>query len=120
MHRVSIRLCQPPAIWKEFPHTLSESTDCNYDGAYSCLQNYDVGVFGGLGAGGQNIAAHRGLDLVMVTRNAGGTATLTTPWDLIRTALIEHDPVYAGDEDAFCNAYREGDYAPDLIPIPEQ
>jgi hypothetical protein len=56
----------------------------------------------------------------MVTRNAGGTATLTTPWDLIRTALVEHDPVYAGDEDAFCNAYREGDYAPDLIPIPEQ
>ena len=112
--------CQPPAIWKEFPHTLSESTDCNYDGAYSCLQTYDVGVFGGLGAGGQNIAAHRGLDLVMVTRNAGGAATLTTPWDLIRTALVEHDPVYAGDEDAFCNAYREGDYAPDLIPIPEQ
>jgi hypothetical protein len=56
----------------------------------------------------------------MVTRNAGGTATLTTPWDLIRTALVEHDPVYAGDEDAFSNAYRVGDYAPDLIPIPEQ
>ena len=110
--------CQPPAIWKEFPHTLSESTDCNYDGAYSCLQTYDVGVFGGLGLGGQNIAAHRGLDLVIVTRNAGVTATLSTPWDLIRAALIEHDPVYAGDEDAFCKAYREGDHAPDLISTP--
>ena len=110
--------CQPPAIWKEFPHTLSESTDCNYDGMYSCLQTYDVGVFGGLGYNGQNIVAHRGLDLVMVTRNAGATATLTTPWDLIRTALIEHDPVYAGDEEAFCDAYREGNYAPDLITMP--
>jgi hypothetical protein len=117
---VPIGSCQPPAIWKEFPHTLSESYDCNYDGEYSCLQTYDVGVFGGIGFGGQNITAHRGLDLVIVTRNAGRVSSLTTAWDLIRTALVEHDPMYAGDEDAFCNAYREGDYAPDLISIPEQ
>jgi CubicO group peptidase (beta-lactamase class C family) len=110
--------CQPPAIWREFPHPPSESTDCNYNGAYSCLQPFDVGVFAAMGAGGQLIVGHRGLDLVIVTRDAGRIALPTTPWDMIRSALIKHDPVYQGDEEAFCAAYREGEYAPDLIPAP--
>lgn len=40
------------------------------------------------------------------------------PWDLIRSALIAHDPVFAGDEPAFCEAYGAGDHAPDLIAAP--
>lgn len=110
--------CQPSSIWREHPHTFSESTDCNYDGAAPCTQTYDVGVFGGAGAGGQLVVVHKGLDLVIVTRDAGAIAFLNTPWDMIRSALVEHDPVYAGDEDAFCAAYKTGDYAPDLIISP--
>ncbi|NQX88680.1 MAG: hypothetical protein HRT77_08440 [Halioglobus sp.] len=112
--------CDPPALWREYPHGLSESTDCNYDGAASCLQPEDVGVFLAAGAGGQLIAGHRALELVIVTRNAGATAFLNAPWDLIRRALVAHDPVYKGDEAAFCQAYRAGEYAPDLIKKPMQ
>lgn len=107
--------CEPSAIWKEFPHSLSESTDCNYDGAYSCVQSHDVGVFAANGSGGQLIIGHRGLDLVIVTRDAGFATLPFQPWNQIRSALIKHDPVYQGNEDAFCSAYREGEYAPDLI-----
>ena len=106
--------CQPPAIWREHPHGLSESPDCNYGPDASCLQTYDVGVFGGVGFGGQIVVVHKALDLVMVTRDAGGTAFLTTPWDMIRPALVAHDPQYPGDDEAFCAAYRAGEYAPDL------
>jgi CubicO group peptidase (beta-lactamase class C family) len=110
--------CQPDALWPQYPHTLSESTDCNYDGAYSCTQTYDVGAFAAAGAGGQLIVGHRALDLVLVTRNAGIAAFISTPWELMRRALIAHDPVYAGDEEAFCAAYGAGEYAPDLITAP--
>lgn len=110
--------CEPPAIWREFPHAPSASVDCNYDGAYSCLQPFDVGVFAASGAGGQMIIGHRGLDLVLVTRDAGFATLPYQPWDMIRPALIKNDPVYQGDEEAFCAAYREGEYAPDLIPAP--
>ncbi|GAB5453556.1 MAG: hypothetical protein Hals2KO_38840 [Halioglobus sp.] len=107
--------CEPPALWREYPHGLSESPDCNYDGEFSCEQTYDVGAWSSLGAGGQNITVHRGLELVIVTRNAGPAAFVSAAWDLMRSALIARDPVYAGDEAAFCAAYRAGDYAPDLI-----
>jgi hypothetical protein len=109
--------CEPPSIWREFPHPPSESVDCNYDGAYSCLQTFDVGVFAANGSGGQMIIGHPGLDLVVVTRDAGFASQPFQPWSLIRSALIKHDPVYQGDEEAFCAAYREGEYAPDLIPV---
>lgn len=111
--------CQPPAIWREHPHGLSESIDCNYGGAEECLQMYDVGVFGGVGFGGQIVVVHKALDLAIVTRNAGGSAFLTTPWNMIRPALVAHDPQYPGDDEAFCAAYRAGDYAPDLHEIPQ-
>jgi hypothetical protein len=75
---------------------------------------------------------HRGLDLVIVTRDdeAGqkndpesverGSSNPTglefhRMWRLLRPALIAMDPKYKGDEAAFCKAYREGTYAPDLI-----
>ena len=108
--------CQPFAVWQEYPHPFSEATDCNYNGEYSCIQIHDVGVFGAAGFGGQLIVGHRGLDLVLVTRDAGlPPVHINTPWELVRKALIEHDPVYHGDEEAFCAAYGAGDYAPDLI-----
>lgn len=110
--------CAPPSIWREFPHTLSEAIDCHYDEPANCVQTYDVGAFYAVGLGGQIIVGHRGLDLVIVTRNAGTTAFGDTPWDMVRSALIEHDPAYAGDDVAFCEAYRAGDYAPDLITLP--
>jgi hypothetical protein len=110
--------CQPYAVWSEYPHPFSESTDCNFNGVFSCMQTHDVGVFGAAGLGGQLIVGHRGLDLVLVTRNAGELKHLFTPWELVRRALIEHDPVYLGDEEAFCAAYEAGDYAPDLITPP--
>ena len=34
---------------------------------------------------------------------------------LLRPALIAMDPKYKGNEVAFCKAYRESSYAPDLI-----
>ena len=108
--------CQPYALWPEYPHPPSDSTECNYDGAASCIQAFDVGTFAAAGLGGQLIVGHRGLDLVIVTRNAGNRAFISTPWKLIRSALIAHDPVYRGDEVAFCEAYSSGDYAPDLVP----
>ena len=61
------------------------------------------------------IAGHRGLDPVIVTRNAGNRAFISTQWELIRSALVARDPVYSGDEVAFWEAYGSGDYAPNLI-----
>ena len=109
--------CQPPALWPEYPHGLSESLDCGYDEVYSCRQQYDVGVFGAAGSGGQIIAVHPGLDLVIVTRNAGDGDFLHGMWNRIRPALVAEDPVYAGDEQAFCTAYSAGLYAPDWIGL---
>jgi hypothetical protein len=111
--------CEPPAVWSEYPHTFSESPDCGYGGLYPCEQTFDVGVSGALGLGGQLIVVHPGLDLVIVSKDAGGTAFLSTTWDQIRGALIEHDPLYVGDSTAFCSAYSSGNYAPDLITVPE-
>jgi len=113
--QVPLSTCQPDAVWPSYPHGLSESTDCNFEGEYSCEQVYDVGVFGGAGAGGQLVVVHKGLDLVLVTRNAGNLAFLHTPWDLVRPALVAHDAAFMGDEEAFCEAYRAGEYAPNLL-----
>lgn len=116
--QVPIGACQPPALWRSYPHPPSESLDCNYNGEVSCAQTFDVGVFGAVGLEGQLIVGHPGLDLVIVTKNAGDIAFVMTPWDLIRRALIAVDPVYAGDQSAFCAAYASGNYAPDLITLP--
>lgn len=70
----------------------------------------DVGVFQAVGAGGQYIVGHRGLDLVIAIKNYEGDPV----WDVVRPALIAEDPMYMGDDSAFCSAYRAGDYAPSL------
>ena len=106
--------CSPAALWASYPHGISESPDCHYHPPYTCAQRYDVGVWNASGAGGQYIIGHRGLDLVLVAKDSGIFARPGDVWDAMRPALVAHDPTYAGDEAAFCAAYEENEYAPDL------
>ena len=110
--------CEPPALWPEYPHGLSDSPDCGYRGVYPCEQDFDVGVFSANGGVGNIILGHPALDLVLVAKDAEGGLFISGLWDLIRPALVEHDPVYQGDMEAFCRDYAAGAYAPDLIPLP--
>lgn len=123
--------CSPYAGWQEYPHAPTfEAPDDN--GGAPFHENADVGVFWADGAGGQFIYVHPGLDLVIVVRDdeaaqegdpdaeARGSDNPTglefhRMWRLIRPALVAMDPVYAGDEEAFCEAYRSGVHAPDLV-----
>ena len=103
--------CQPRAIHASYPHGISESSDCA-DG--NCDQENDVGVWSAIGAGGQFIVGHRGLDMVVVGKNwsnSGGEAL----WDLVLPAVVAGDPKFMGDQEAFCEAYAKGAYAPDLV-----
>jgi len=70
--------------------------------------------------GGQFIAGHAGLDLVLVAKNFSGGGGPVGMWEAVRPALVALDPVYAGDEAGFCAAYVAGDYAPDLIGTVQQ
>lgn len=110
--------CQPSALWTEYPHGLGEAPDCGYEGSFPCDQEFDVGAFAAMGFRGQLIVGHRALDLVIVTKDIGIDFFMTDPWELIKDALIEHDPTYPGDSASFCAAYSTGSYAPDLITPP--
>ena len=103
--------CSPGAIHASYPHGISESSDCA-DG--NCDQEYDVGVWNAAGAGGQYIVGHRGLDMVLVGKNwdDGGSSQL---WRALLPAVVAADPTFMGDQDAFCEAYANGRYAPDLV-----
>ncbi len=105
--------CTPSAIWNEFPHGLSESPDCNYIPPFDCSQEFDVGVWYAAGLMGNYISGHPGLDMVLVVKNIGSNSQRRV-WNAIRPALVALDSTYAGDEDAFCEAYAAGSYAPDL------
>jgi len=103
--------CMPRAIHASYPHGISEASDCA-DG--NCDQENDVGVWTALGAGGQFIVGHRGLDMVVVGKNwgNGGGDDL---WDVVLPAVVAADPRFMGDQAAFCEAYAKGAYAPDLV-----
>lgn len=58
---------------------------------------------------------HPGLDLVIAARNFSGGDGPLGLWRAVRPALVALDPVFQGDEEAFCEAYGAGDYAPDLV-----
>jgi hypothetical protein len=105
--------CTPSAIWNEYPHGLSESPDCNYLPPWDCSQTFDVGVWYAAGLMGNYISGHPGLDMVLVVKNIGSNNQRRV-WNAIRPALVALDPTFAGDEEAFCEAYAAGDYAPDL------
>ena len=103
--------CMPRAIHASYPHGISESSDCA-DG--DCEQENDVGVWNAAGAGGQYIVGHRGLDMVLIGKNfdQGGSSQL---WRAILPSVVAADPKFMGDDEAFCEAYAKGSYAPDLV-----
>jgi hypothetical protein len=105
--------CAPAALWPRYPHPISESPDCNY-GGMPCDQEQDVGAWSAQGAGGQFILGHPGLDLVIVAKDFADGGGPGGMWNAVRPALVAHDPTYKGDEAAFCKAYAENRYAPDL------
>lgn len=108
--------CSPAASWPHYPHRpFYEAPDANR-GTDTRTQTYDVGLNWAAGAGGQRIVVHRGLDLVMSIRDESTNEGHKSVWNAIRPALVAEDPVFDGDEVAFCEAYRNGDYAPDLRP----
>jgi hypothetical protein len=107
--------CAPAAFWDKYPHEISDAPDCQATVAgASCEQQYDVGVFSAQGLGGQFIVGHPGLDLVLAVKNFSGQDGPMGLWRRIRPALVALDPMFMGDEAAFCTAYGAGNYAPDL------
>jgi hypothetical protein len=113
--------CAPAAFWQRYPHKVSDAPDCQatVPGA-KCEQKYDVGVFSAQGLGGQFIIGHPGLDLVLAIKDFSGMNGPMGFWEKIRPAVVALDPMYMGDEAAFCAAYGAGDYAPDLKVQPTQ
>ncbi|NNE18239.1 MAG: hypothetical protein HKN10_07160 [Myxococcales bacterium] len=105
--------CTPSSIWNEYPHGLSEAPDCNYLPPWDCGQAFDVGVWYAAGLMGNYISGHPGLDMVLVVKNIGSN-NQNRVWNAVRPALVALDPTYGGDEEAFCEAYAAGDYAPSL------
>jgi len=116
--------CAPVALHKKYPHGASTNTDCNYTSPYTCAQKYDVGVFQAEGLMGQLIQGHRGLDMVIVARNAepggSGPGTAKIVWTAIQDAVIAGDPVYKGDPTSFCKDYGGNSYAPDWHEDPPE
>ena len=125
-------VCSPFAGWKRYPHAPTFEAPDDHGGAPFHGNRYDDGVFWADGAGGQFTYVHRGLDLVIVTRDdeaaqksdpesqERGKANPTglefhRMWRLLRPSLIAMDPKFKGNEVAFCKAYRESTYAPDYI-----
>jgi hypothetical protein len=109
--------CEPAAIYKTFPHGLSEATNCGYANLDQCQQKYDVGVWHANGLNGQLIVGMKALDMVLVVKDLQTITPLAHAaglWPIVRPAVIALDPTYKGDEAAFCAAYGNNDYAPDL------
>ena len=106
--------CAPLAVNTEFPHGLSEATDCGFADPANCAQQKDVGVWYAAGLFGQYIVGHRALDLVIVVKDFDAIGDAGDFWNLFRPALIARDAEFAGNEAAFCDAYARGEYAPDL------
>jgi hypothetical protein len=113
--------CAPAAFWQRYPHKVSDAPDCQatVSGA-KCEQKYDTGVFSAQGLGGQFIIGHPGLDMVLTIKDYSGMGGPMGFWAKIMPAVAALDPMYKGDEKAFCAAYGSGDYAPDLKVQPTQ
>jgi hypothetical protein len=125
-------VCSPFAGWKRYSHAPTYEAPNDNGGAPFHNNRYDDGLFWADGAGGNFTYVHRGLDLVIVTRddeaaqandpesqergkNNPGGLEYHRMWRLLRPSLIAMDPRYKGNEAAFCKAYRESTYAPDLF-----
>lgn len=116
--------CMPYVTWPDYPHApFYEMPDHDGGTPLDWPPTHDIGVVWAAGAGGQKLAVHRGLDLVIAVRDSVISDDPSDPgtfeghkvaWNAVRPALVAHDPVHAGDEDAFCEAYRASQHAPDL------
>lgn len=107
--------CAPAALWNEYPHgELSQAPDCDYPEGLSCAQEYDAGAWSAMGLFGQYITAHPGLDLLLVGKYMGDGTLPNGFWEAVRPALVAEDPMFQGDEEAFCQAYGASAYAPNL------
>ncbi|HKU36496.1 MAG TPA: hypothetical protein VJR89_00075 [Polyangiales bacterium] len=113
--------CAPAAFWQKYPHKVSNAPDCQATVAGAkCEQKYDIGVYSAQGLGGQFIIGHPGLDMVLTIKDYSGMGGPMGFWEKIRPAVVALDPMFKGDEKAFCAAYGAGDYAPDLKHKPTQ
>ncbi len=113
--------CFPRSIHAEYPHGMSQATDCNGPGtSFDCSQQYDVGMWNANGANGQLIIGLEALDMVIVIKNFGqymNIGLLAAPaqlWPIVAPAVVALDPVYQGDVEAFCRDFDANRYAPDL------
>jgi CubicO group peptidase (beta-lactamase class C family) len=118
--------CAPYGQWPEYPHRpFYESRNSNGGVPGERKQRYDMAHTFASGTGGQKFIVYRGIDVVIATRNGvasagdGGTVVDQFPshktvWNALRPAMLKFDPVYKGDEEGFCAAYRRSEYAPDL------
>lgn len=106
--------CAPLAVNFQFPHGLSEATDCGFADPANCAQERDVGVWYAAGLFGQYVIGQRALDLVLVVKDFDAIGTAGELWNIVRPALVARDAEFAGNEAAFCDAYARGAYAPDL------
>ena len=118
--------CAPYGRWPTYPHRpFYEWPDSNGGVPEEREQRYDMAHVFASGTGGQKFIIYRGLDMVIAIRNGavsvndGGTVVDQFPghktvWNALRPAMLALDPVYKGDEAAFCAAYRRSEYAPDL------
>ena len=52
--------------------------------------------------------------MILISKDAGLGAGFGTLWGPVRPALVALDPTFQGDEEAFCEAYGNNAYAPDL------
>jgi hypothetical protein len=104
--------CAPAALYPSYPHALSGAPNCNYESPHSCEQSFDVGVWYAAGLGGQYIIGHRALDLLLVIKNLGDNGGPAEVWSAVRPALVAYDPVFRGNQPAFCDQYSRNAYAP--------
>lgn len=113
--------CAPAAFWQRYPHKVSNAPDCQATvPGVKCEQKNDIGIYSAQGLGGQFIIGHPGLDLVLAIKDFSGMNGPMGFWAKVRPAIVALDPMYKGDEAAFCAAYGSGDYAPDLKHKPTQ
>lgn len=113
--------CMPMNVNATYPHGLSQATDCNSPAtSFDCGQEHDIGVWHANGLNGQFIIGMKGLDMIIVIKefgqynNIGIAAFPTLLWPIVRPAVVALDPTYTGDDAAFCEAYGNARYAPDL------
>jgi hypothetical protein len=111
--------CAPAALWNSYPHYPSTYRDCNASPGYGCTQVNDMGVWSAQGLGGQFIVGHPGLDLLIVAKNYDTGTGPVSLWDAVRPAVVALDPVFKGNEAAFCAAYAGTTYAPDMATQPK-